>query len=65
MLLVTLGASLWGNITTGKMMLKAGYGNKDAKGMLRASYGLSIKANISFSPSFNKVWNTKILSEWT
>ena len=31
---------------TGKMMLKAGYGNKDAKGMLRASYGLSIIANI-------------------
>ena len=46
MLLGTLGASLWGNMITGKMMLKAGYGNKDAKGMLRASYGLSIKANI-------------------
>ena len=45
MLLVTLGASLWANIITGKMMLKAGYGNKEAKGMLRASYGLSIKTN--------------------
>ena len=35
MLLGTLGASLFGNMLTGKGMLRTGYG----KGMLRAGYG--------------------------
>ena len=40
----TLGASLLGNMLTGKGMLRAGYGNnyfqsKEGKGILRAGYG--------------------------
>ena len=38
MLLYTLGASLLGNMLTGKGTVTAGYGNKIGKGMLRASY---------------------------
>ena len=43
MLLGTLGASLLGNMLTGKEMLRAGYGNKKGKGMLRAGYGSAYK----------------------
>ena len=39
MLLGTLGASLSGNILTGKGIVRAGYGNKKGKGIVRASYG--------------------------
>ena len=39
MLLGTLGASLLGNVLTGKGMLRAGYGNKEENGILRAGYG--------------------------
>ena len=59
MLLVTLEASLLGNMLTGKgmlrvvygnkegkEMLRVGYGNKDVKGMLRPGYGSSIKKNL-------------------
>ena len=35
MLLRTLGASLLGNMLTGKGMLRAGYGNKEGKGILK------------------------------
>ena len=39
MLLGTLGASLFGNMSTGKGILRTGYGNKEGKGRLRAGYG--------------------------
>ena len=39
MLLGTLGASLLGNMLTGKGVLRASYGNKEGKGVLRADYG--------------------------
>ena len=39
MLLGTLGASLLGNLLTGKGILRAGYGNKKGKGFLRAGPG--------------------------
>ena len=39
MLLGTLGASLLGNMLTGKWILSAGYGNKEGKRVLRAGYG--------------------------
>ena len=40
MLLGTLGASLFGNMLTGKGMLRASYGKKkEGKGILRAGYG--------------------------
>ena len=45
MLLGTSGASLLGNMLTGKEMLRAGYGNKEEKGVLRAGYGSLIKKN--------------------
>ena len=39
MLLGTLGASLLGNMLTGKGIVRAGYGNKKGNGIVRASYG--------------------------
>ena len=39
MLLVTLGASLLGNLLTGKGILRAGSGNKKGKGIVRAGTG--------------------------
>ena len=39
MLLGTLGASLLGNLLTGKGILRAGTGNKKGKGILRADSG--------------------------
>ena len=39
MLLGTLGASLLGNLLTGKGMLRAGSGNNKEKGILRAGSG--------------------------
>ena len=38
MLLGTLGASLLGNLLSGKGIAKAGYGNKKGKGIVRAGY---------------------------
>ena len=52
MLLGTLGASLLGNMLTGKLMLRAGSGSKQRKGILRA--GLEIKTNQPSTSSFNK-----------
>ena len=48
MLLGTLGASLLGNILSGKEIVRAGYENKPGKGILRAGYGSSIKKLFSF-----------------
>ena len=39
MLSGTLGASLLGNMLTGKGILRVGYGKKEGKGILRAGYG--------------------------
>ena len=40
MFLGTLGASLLGNLLTGKGVVRAGYGNKNkGKGVVRAGYG--------------------------
>ena len=39
MLLCTLGASLLGNLLTGKGILRAGLGNKKGKGIVRAGSG--------------------------
>ena len=38
MLLVTLGASLFGNMLAGKGITRAGYGSKKGKGIIRAGY---------------------------
>ena len=50
MLLVTLGASLLGNMLSGKGILRAGYGNKK---------------NFNSASSFSNHWNTRVLPEWT
>ena len=47
MLLRTLGASLSENRLTGKGMLRAGYGNKEGKEMLKTGCGSLIKKNWS------------------
>ena len=39
MLWSTLGASLLGNLLSGKRIVRAGYGNKKRKGIVRAEYG--------------------------
>ena len=56
-LLGTLGATLLGNVLTGKGILRADYGNKERKGILRAGYGSSIKKTFFFdsTSSFNKL----------
>ena len=39
MLLGTLGASLLGNLLSGKRIIRAGSGNKKGKGIVRAGHG--------------------------
>ena len=39
MSLGTLGASLLGNMLSGKGIVRAGYGDKEGKRILRAGYG--------------------------
>ena len=56
MLLGTLGASLLGNLLTGKGMVRAGYGrplspasqNNKGKGIVRAGYGNQLKNKMNF-----------------
>ena len=43
MLLGTVGASLLGNLLTGKGFVRAGYGNNKGKGVVRADYGHQLK----------------------
>ena len=43
MLLGTLGASLLGNLLTGKGIVRAGSGNNKGKGVVRAGYGNNSK----------------------
>ena len=42
MLLGTLGASLLGNLLSGKGIIRADYGSKQGEGVVRAGYGSSI-----------------------
>ena len=53
MLLGTLAVSLLGNLLTGKGTIRTGEG--------------TIRAGQDFTAvtSFNKFWNTKVLSKWT
>ena len=48
MLLGTLGASLSGNLLTGKGFVRAGYGNNKGKGVVRAGYGNQLKNKVDF-----------------
>ena len=60
MLLGNLGASLWGNLLTGKGIVRTGTGNKKGKGIVKAGTGKQWDFYNTAS-SFNKFWNTKIL----
>ena len=55
MLLGTLGASLLGNLLTGKGFVRAG------NGTIRACYGSSIKKSSNSTTSFNKFRNKRLL----
>ena len=57
MLLGTLGASLLGNLLTGKGIYRAGKG----KGVVRAGYENNNKMNFNTAPPSNKLLNTKTL----
>ena len=48
MLLGTLGASLLGNLLTGKGFVRAGYGNNKGKGVVRASSANQLKNKMDF-----------------
>ena len=48
MLLGILGASLLGNLLTGKGFVRAGYGNNKGKGVVRAGYGNQLKNKVDF-----------------
>ena len=48
MLLGTVGASLFGNLLTGKGVVRAGYGNNKGKGVARAGYGNQLKNKMDF-----------------
>ena len=48
MLLGTLGASLLGNLLTGKGFVRTGYGNNKGKGVVRAGYGNKLKNKMDF-----------------
>ena len=63
MVLGTLEASLLGNMLAGKSNVRAGYGNEEGKGMLRAGSGSKKKKNSASTSSFKKLWNSEILSK--
>ena len=63
MLLDTLVASLLGNLLAGKGIVRTGSANKKGKGIVGAGFGKNGIFNAS--SSFNKLWNTKVLSKWT
>ena len=68
MFLGTFGASLLGNILTGKRIYRSRKGkeiNRAGEGIVRAGYGNIIKCILNTASSFKKLWNTKILSKWT
>ena len=63
MLLGNLGASLLGNLWTGKGLQELVQEIKKEKEFLKLvlqKIGIFITAS-----SFNKLWNTKVLSKWT
>ena len=55
MLLCTLASTLLGNRLAAKGILRAGYGNKQGRGIVRAGCGSSIKKTSNSTTSFNKV----------
>ena len=73
MLLGSLGASLLGNILAGKGInragegvIRVGYDNKNGETRKREKRDKIVKTKWIFNAasSFNKFWNTKVLSKW-
>ena len=60
MLLGTLGASLLGNLLTGKGFVRAGYGNNKAKGVVRAGYGNNNKGKGVVRAGFGNQLKNKV-----
>ena len=63
MLSGTLGVSLLGNLLAGKVIVRAGSGNKKGKGIVRVGYGNEMDFQCRLI-----LWQTlkyKVLSEWT
>ena len=52
MLLGTLGASLLGNLLTGKGFVRAGSGNNKGKGVVKAGYGNNNKGKGVVGPGY-------------
>ena len=68
MLLGTLGASLLGNLLTGKGTVTAGEGTiRTGYGIIRAGEGMKKSSNSRefFATSSNKFWNKRVLWKWT
>ena len=71
LLLSTLGTSLSGNILAGKGIVWARSGRcslksyKKGKGIVRTGYGKKKNGIFNDALSFNKLWNAKVLWEWT
>ena len=76
MLLGTQGATLLSNMLAEKGIVRAGSGNKKGKGIVEAGsvnkkeeelreLVMETKCIFNAVSSFNKLWNTKVLSEWT
>ena len=63
MLLGTLGASLLGNLLTGKGTITAGEGVTATSQEDKVQLEQARIFNAAWS--FNKFWNTKVLSEWS
>ena len=59
MLLGTLGASLLGNLLSGKGIVRAGTRNKKGKEIAKA--GTWKNGIFNAAPSFNKFWNKRVL----
>ena len=63
MLSGTLGVSFLGNLLAGKVIVRAGSGNKKGKGIVRVGYGNEMDFQYRLI-----LWQTlkyKVLSEWT
>ena len=60
MLIGTLGASLLGNLLTGKGIVRAGSGNNKGKGVVRAEYGNNNKGKGVVSAGYGNQLKNKV-----
>ena len=60
MLLGTLGASLLGNLLTGKGVIRAGSGNNKGKGVVRAGYHNNNKGKVAVRAGYGNQLKNKV-----